>query len=417
LDGVFEGAEPVSQLGKKPIEVNGERLWDHLRVLCEELGPRLSGTPSDERTVEYVSEHFRRCGARVEVQNYPCPAWEHEATELSLLAGGVAEPLPAFAQTFTQACDVEARIIGVDTRDELEFAPDLEGKVLVLHGKMASGLTADRNPLLLTVEERRAAAVVVVSPDETVSTKLVRDPFLRVPAAAVAQSVGQKILESQGERLRLRIRARRYDSTGHNVIGRFPGKQEGHVVVAAHYDTAADSPGASDNASGTAVVLELCELFGTGDGQGLGVDFIAYGAEEYGRNGYNLGAVEYVRRHPAETSQARAVIEVDCVGTAALPPRVRVMGLSPLQREGILDVLRQFPRYNVDLRPETEAPHTSLNLRGVPALWFVNDYWKLPIHTEQDTIDLLSPDELAFCAEVTAATVQYLAAATSAPRP
>jgi len=391
------------------MQVNRERLWAHEKVLCEEIGARLSGTPADERAVEYMAGHFRRCGAQVEVQDYACPAWEHEATELSLLAGGKAEPLPAFAQTFTESCDVEAQLTGVSTRDELEFAPDLEGKVLVVHGKMASGLTADRNPLLLTIEERRAAAVVIVSHDETVSTKLIRDPFVRVPAAAVAQSVGQKILASKGGGLRLRIRARRYDSTGHNVIGRFPGRQEGHVVVPAHYDTAAESPGASDNASGTAVVLELCEMFGAGDGQELGINLMAYGAEEYGRNGYNLGAVEYVRRHPAEASLARAVIEVDCVGTAALPPKVRVMGVTSQQREGLLGVLRRFPRYEVDLRPETEEPHTSLNLRGVPALWFVNDYGRLPIHTAQDTIDLLSPEELAFCAEITAATVQYFA--------
>lgn len=389
--------------------VNRERLWAHEKVLWEEIGARLSGTPGDERAVEYIARHFQRCGAQVEVQDYACPAWEHEATELSLIAKGGAEPLPAFAQTFTEACDVEAQLVGVATRDELEFLPDLEGKVVVVHGKMASSLTGDRNPALLTMEERQAAAVLVVSPDETVSTKLIRDPYVRVPAAAVPQSVGQKILENQGQRIRLRIRARRYDSTGHNVIGRFPGEQEGHVVVAAHYDTAADSPGASDNASGTAVIMEVCEIFGAGDEHELGINFIAYGAEEYGRNGYNLGAVEYVRRHPAEAAQARAVIEVDCVGTAALLPKLRAMGVSSPQREGLQGVLRRFPRYNVDLRPETEAPHTSLNLRGVPALWFVNDYGRLPIHTAQDAIDLLSPDELAFCAEVTAATVSFFA--------
>ena len=399
----------MPQLGRHRIEANQKRLWEHVRVLCEEIGPRLSGTAGDERAVDYAAMHMRKCGAEVEVQDYPCPAWECESTELTLLGAGGPEPLPAVAQTFSEGCDVQAEFVGVGSAEELELAPDLEGKVLVLHGTIASRLALDRNPLLLAAEERSAAALVVVSPAESVSTKLVRDPFLRVPAVAVAQSVGQALLASQGKRLRLRVRARRYDSTSHNVIGRFPGEEDGHVLVAAHYDTAADVPGASDNASGTAVVLELCELFAARP-RGLGIHFIAYGAEEYGRRGKGcLGAVEYVRRHPADVAQARAVLELDCVGTAVPPPRVTVMGFGASQRRSILRVLGQYPRCEASLRAESETPDTPFDLTGLPVVWFVNDYPKVPIHTAQDSIDLLSPEEMAFTAEVAAAVLQYLA--------
>ncbi len=398
----------MSQLGVSRVEANQERLWDHARVLCEEIGPRLSGTAGDERAVDYIATHMRECGAEVEVQDYPCPAWECESTELTLLGASGPEPLPAVAQTFSQGCDLEAEFVGVGSEEELEFAPDLDGKVLVLHGKIASSLTPDRNPLLLAAEERSAAALIVVSPGESVSTKLVRDPFLRVPSVAVAQSGGQVLVASQGERLRLRVRARRYDSKSHNVIGRLPGEQDGHVAVAAHYDTAADVPGAADNASGTAVVLELCELFAARR-RALGIHFITYGAEEYGRRGQGcLGAVEYVRRHPGDVAQARAVLELDVVGTAAWPPQVTVMGWESSQRRDILGVLEQYPRCDISLQPESATPHTPFDLTGVPAVWFVNDYSKAPIHTAQDSIDLLSPEEMAFAAEVAAAVLQHL---------
>ncbi|MBI1926536.1 M28 family peptidase [Candidatus Poribacteria bacterium] len=392
--------------------VNRDRLWAHVSVLCEEIGPRLSGTPADERTVAYIGGHFRRCGTQVEVQDFPCPGWEHQATELTLLATSGPESLPAFAQTFTEACDVEAELVGVSTWYELELALDLEGKVLMLYGEAASNLAADHNPTLLSAEGRRPSAVIVIGSSETVSTKLIRDPFLRVPAVAVSHSVGLRLRENEGRRVRLRMLARRYDSIGHNIIGRLPGAGLGHIVVAAHYDTAASSPGATDNASGTAVVLELCELFAATDKRQLGIDFIAYGAEEYGRHGGNLGgnlgSVEYVRCHPVKTQEACAVVEADCIGTVAVPPRVRVMGWSAPQRQGILDVLQPFPRFIVDVRPETEAPRTALHLPGVPVLAFVNDYGKLPIHTAQDTIDLMSPDEMGFSAQVIAAVVDHL---------
>ena len=95
------------------MHVNRERLWNHLKVLCEEIGPRLSGTPADERAVEYIAGHFRRCGAQVEVQDYSCPSWECEATELTLQAPSGPEPMTAFAQTFTEACDLEAELAPV----------------------------------------------------------------------------------------------------------------------------------------------------------------------------------------------------------------------------------------------------------------------------------------------------------------
>jgi hypothetical protein len=394
--------------------VDRARLWRHLRTLCEEIGPRLSGSPGDERAVAYIAAHFRRCGARVEVQDYPCPSWEHTATELTLLDPAGGRPLPAAAQTFSPPGDVTAPLAPVATRQELDLAPDLEGKVLLLHGAAAAGLALDRNPTLLLAEERRAAALLVVSPAEPVATKLIRDPALAVPAAAVPQSAGQELLARAraGAAVRLRIDARRYASTGHNVIAHLPGRSSGRIAAAAHYDSAAGVPGATDNASGTAAVLELCEVFAAAGPQGLGIDFVAFGADEYGRSsGANLGAAEYVRRHPAAVRQTRAVVEADGVGTAPRRPRARLIGWPAAQRAALLDVFRRFPAYSVDDQSERpDARPTAFNLPGVPAAAFVDDYRFLPIHTPLDTIDLMSEEGLAFAATAIGAVVAHLAA-------
>jgi aminopeptidase-like protein len=121
-----------------------------------------------------------------------------------------------------------------------------------------------------------------------------------------------------------------------------------------------------------------------------------------------VGSVEYVRLHPLEVKTTQAVVEADCIGTVAVPPRVQVMGWSPDQRKEILPVLQQFPRYIVDVRPETEAPRTAFSLPGVSVLAFVNDYGKLPIHTAQDNINLMNPNELSFSAQVIATVVEQL---------
>ena len=396
------------------MDADRERVWGHARFLCEETGPRLSGTPGAERAVAYVAEHLGKCGAAVEVQDFPCPSWEHDSTELTLLGAAGPEPLPALAQTFVEACEVEAELASVSTWNEMEFAPDLEGKALVLHGEAQDRLASDRNVWLLTAEERGAAALIIVSPAETVSSKLTRDPRIAVPSVGVPLSVGRKLLKNKGKRVRLKVRARRFAATAHNVIGRLPGEQEGHIVIAAHHDTAACCPGGADNASGAAALLELCEMLAAEDGRKLAVHFVTYGGHEYGRHRANLGSVQYSRRHAADVAHARGILEADCVGTAVGEPRVRVAGWPPRQKEGILSVLWRLPRLNVNVRPDSERPHTGLDLVGVPALAFVNNWSSIPIHTAQDTLDMLNPDELAAAVDVMAAVVRYVTSADGA---
>jgi Peptidase family M28 len=314
-------------------------------------------------------------------------------------------------QTFTEGCDIEAPLVGVASRHQLEFAPALEGKVLVLAGEAATKINVDRNPTLLSAEERRPVALVVVSPAAAVSTKLIRDPFLRVPAVAVAPSVGERLLKRNGQLVRLRLRARRYASTGHNIVGRLPGDGPERVAVAAHYDTAAGVPGATDNASGTAVLLALCEAFTATGRHRFGIDFIAYGAEEYGRHDGNLGDVAYVRANPDTVGRTRAVVEVDCVGTVAAPLTVHVLGWPTArqrEKEEVLGILRPYPNCVVDDRSEQPSARTAFHLPGVPALAFLDDYSRLPIHTAQDTIALMRPEALAAAAEVVAATLSSL---------
>ena len=37
------------------MNVNKKRLWTHAAFLCKEIGPRLSGTPGEERAVEHIA--------------------------------------------------------------------------------------------------------------------------------------------------------------------------------------------------------------------------------------------------------------------------------------------------------------------------------------------------------------------------
>lgn len=64
-----------------------------------------------------------------------------------------------------------------------------------------------------------------------------------------------------------------------NVIGRFGKEKTKQITIGAHYDTVQGTPGADDNASGVAGLIELAYLIGKGD-LDKGVELVAYSLEE-----------------------------------------------------------------------------------------------------------------------------------------
>jgi Zn-dependent M28 family amino/carboxypeptidase len=99
---------------------------------------------------------------------------------------------------------------------------------------------------------------------------------------------------------------------GVNIFGDRQGtdKQAGSILLAAHYDTVAISPGADDNASGVAVVLEAARLFASlSTPRSLQLAF--FDKEEAGL----LGSRAFANK-TAHLQNLRGVIVMDMVGYA-----------------------------------------------------------------------------------------------------
>jgi aminopeptidase S len=109
--------------------------------------------------------------------------------------------------------------------------------------------------------------------------------------------------------------------TSVNVTAEPPGfdPRRDHVVVGAHLDTVPQAPGAEDNASGVAVLLELARMVRQQPTE-LPVKFVAFGAEEPRGSGdalHHFGS----RREVASLSAAErravvAMVSLDRVGVA-----------------------------------------------------------------------------------------------------
>ena len=100
-----------------------------------------------------------------------------------------------------------------------------------------------------------------------------------------------------------------------NVIGRFGVGKGSKVVVGAHYDACGSTPGADDNASGIAALLELAKLIGKSP-RNREVELVAYVLEEppFFR-GPSMGSAIHAKSIASETPPIQGVIVLEMVGT------------------------------------------------------------------------------------------------------
>jgi Zn-dependent M28 family amino/carboxypeptidase len=102
--------------------------------------------------------------------------------------------------------------------------------------------------------------------------------------------------------------------TYRNVIGRFGIGKPKKIIVGAHYDSCDDTPGADDNASGVAGLLELAKLIGKNQPD-VEVELVAYTLEEppfFG--GPQMGSAFHAASVAKEKDKIIGVIVLEMIG-------------------------------------------------------------------------------------------------------
>jgi Zn-dependent M28 family amino/carboxypeptidase len=99
-----------------------------------------------------------------------------------------------------------------------------------------------------------------------------------------------------------------------NVIAQFGPETEERIVVGAHYDAAGPLPGADDNASGVAGLIELGRLLG-GQTPALRVELVAFTLEEppYFRTS-QMGSAIHAESLRKQNKRVRAMFSLEMIG-------------------------------------------------------------------------------------------------------
>ena len=99
-----------------------------------------------------------------------------------------------------------------------------------------------------------------------------------------------------------------------NIVARFGPPSGPVVVIGAHYDTHGDTPGADDNASGIAGLLELARLLGRTT-QARPIELVAYALEEppYFRTEH-MGSAWHARSLRAANQEVAFMLSLEMIG-------------------------------------------------------------------------------------------------------
>lgn len=203
-------------------------------------------------------------------------------------------------------------------------------------------------------------------------------------------------------RLSMKVDIQRQQATVRNVIGYLPGKTNEYIVIGAHYDhlglgdqsSLAPSkvgqvhPGADDNASGTAGVLELARVLSAKrDELKRGVLFMTFAGEEIGL----LGSAHWVNHPTRPLSEAAAMLNMDMIGRVN-GSKLFVGGTGTGSTfEAILKEATKDYDFRIDFSQDgySASDHTSFAGKSIPVLFFCSglhgDY-----HKPSDTWDKIN---------------------------
>lgn len=197
---------------------------------------------------------------------------------------------------------------------------------------------------------------------------------------------------------------------GKNVVGMIPGidpvLKEEYIVIGAHFDhlgynkfadgTKTIFPGADDNASGVAGILEIARLIlNSGEQPKRTLVFIAFDAEESGL----IGAEYFVSAEkPFPNEAIKAMFSLDMIGMLSTVNTLELKGWRTLANADELLSLAQernpIPIKGTAPLIERRTDTWPFGSIGIPAI-YVNTGLKSPYHKPGDKADLLDYEGMA----------------------
>ncbi|USK87472.1 M28 family peptidase (plasmid) [Peribacillus asahii] len=388
-----------------------ENIYNHIAELSK--NPRVAGTPGEEAAVEYIKGQFESYGYETEVQAFDIYSYtEPSLIELSVDGMTLESGPNGFTYGVNGEVTNELVYVGLGAEDDFE-EKDVEGKIALIE----RGTYSFAEKISNATKAGASAVIIYNNTDGVINGTLGEPNDDYVPSLAITQDQGLALKGrlDKGEMVTatLKVEGAITDkATSQNVVATKEATQKSTnqlVLVGAHHDSVEGAPGANDDASGTATVLELARVFANAPTD-TDVRFVTFGAEENGL----LGSYEFVERM-TEKDYDRTVgmFQMDMVGSKDAGPLIMYtadgkknivtdLGASAGAR---LSETGEATPYGWEGRSD----HVPFSEIGLPAALFIHAPVEPWYHSPEDTLEKISLDKLKEVSNIVGAAVYQVA--------
>ncbi|MCX8082548.1 MAG: GNAT family N-acetyltransferase [bacterium] len=363
-----------------------------IEYICKQIGHRAPGSKNEYECAGYLKERLEKMGLDVCMEEFDSPS--HIATSSFLISVEDNKKFTSLPVQFSPVGKVEGELVFLGSADTpLPETEQIKGRIGLL---LSETDRFTRHRTVISLEERGLIGLVVVSSHfGTIDTKVVREPDIKMPVVAVSMEDGYELKRYEGKKFIMSVEGEKEKrNKSQNVVVKIEGKSKEWFVIGAHYDSTPFIEGALDNASGTAVVLEVARILSQKRMNNT-VYILFTGSKEYGGNDCTgRGAQNFFKRRTAEIKHCTGYIDVDGVGDITGIPTLIIDGNERFK--SFVRGITLSQRYQIKKRESPGGDNGVAYQYGVPYIWFTDAilFGKNYLHTTYDRVELIDFDKL-----------------------
>ena len=393
---------PVPSATPTPATVGGFDAFAFLQRFTRDYSPRESAGEGELRAARFLRAELEGMGYETELRDFEIQRVLFEVS-VSHAPDGMPAALEAYRIALSGEGTAEGVLADAGAGFEGDIPPDgLAGKVALIE----RGTITFEEKVHRAADAGAVAAIIFNNVDGRFSGTL--STAADIPAASIDRESGLRLRSAaRGGGIAASVSARPKVSQSQNIIARTPDKggaaDAPTVIIGAHYDTVADTEGASDNGSGVAALMEVAKRAGGRD-YPFAIKLALFGAEEIGLYGSRRYADEM---SADEKAGALAMINLDAVGSGDGFEATGDAGLTRIAQEVGAEIGERVlarPSENLGFTSD----HAPFAAAGIPAIFlFAEDLSR--INSPRDEIRRVNPRLPGASAEIVMRMLDRLA--------
>ncbi|HHV28127.1 M28 family metallopeptidase [Acetivibrio mesophilus] len=387
--------------------------FNFLRSITQE---RPVGTSANNTVLDLIENEIYNLGYQIVFLPFSCLVWERDTSALRI--DDISYEV--FAGPFSNAFEGTAKIMVFDSLNALKKA-NCKNNIIILTGDIASEPLQPKNypffypeeheSFITLLEEKNPKAIITATGKYSTNYPepfpLFEDGNFLIPCAYISNTFIKELKQLEHQDVSLTLNSKNIlVNTKQIIASKQSHKQsKGKIVICAHMDTKYNTPGALDNGTGVAVLIQIMhklkDLICDYD-----IDYVFFNSEEYFGATGELEYLEYIKHRQ---DKIQLVINID--SPCHFKSKTAISSYNA--NEKLIYVLEsQVLNFDEIIIGEEwySGNHTMFVFDGIPCIAVTSsnlfDTVSTLAHTPMDTLDHVSPHLITSTADFLAEFVK-----------